>query len=188
MIRLENVLKTSLQGVLKMSWRRLEGVLNAFFQDILKASWQEVLKMSWRHLEGVFKTSWRRLEEVWPKWKYWSWPRRLEDALKTSSEEVSLRRIYSSWSRRQDKCLLGKYCDSMRTASLQIYWVLHWSGTYDNKYGSMLTASSHISWVLRWCGTCVAYMARCIPLCCTYFGELYWSRHTFSGWYIKKHF
>ena len=30
----------------------------------------------------------------------WSWPRRLDDVLKTSSEDVRLSRTYSSWSRR----------------------------------------------------------------------------------------
>ena len=53
-------------------------------ENLLKTSLQDVLKMSWRHLEDVFKTSWRRLEDIWPRWIYWSWPRRLEDALKRS--------------------------------------------------------------------------------------------------------
>ena len=74
MIRLENVLKTSLQDVLKMSWRRLE--------DFLETSWrrlENVLKTPWRRLEDVLKTSWRCLEEVWPRQIYWFWSRRLED-------------------------------------------------------------------------------------------------------------
>ena len=56
MIRLENVLKISLQDVLKMSWRRL--------QNVLKTSWrclEDVLKTSWRPLQNVLKTSWRRI-------------------------------------------------------------------------------------------------------------------------------
>ena len=76
MIRLENILKVSLQDVLKMSWRRLEDVLKTFLQDVLKTSWQDVLKMSWRRLENVLKTSWRCLEDVFA--------RRLENVLKTS--------------------------------------------------------------------------------------------------------
>ena len=108
MIRLENVLKISFQDVLKMSSKRLE--------DVLKMSWRRFCKTSWRRLEDVLKTSWRRLEDVWPRRIYWSWPRRLEDVLKTygqdeyigldqdvlktSSEDVWLRRICSSWSRR----------------------------------------------------------------------------------------
>ena len=46
-MRLENVLKTPLQDVLKMSWRSLEVFLKTFLQDILKSSGQDVLKMSW---------------------------------------------------------------------------------------------------------------------------------------------
>ena len=48
-------------------------------ENVLKISLQDILKMSWRHLEDVFKTSWRRLEDIWPRRIYWSWPRRLED-------------------------------------------------------------------------------------------------------------
>ena len=63
MIRLESFLKTSLQDVLKMSRRRLE----------------HVFKTSWRRLEDVLKmflkTSWKGLEDVFA--------RRLEDVLKT---------------------------------------------------------------------------------------------------------
>ena len=146
MIRLENVLKISLQDVLTMSWRRLWNVLKTsrtcledVFQDVLKTlrirledllktslkSLEEVLKMSWRRLEDVFKTPSRHLEDVWPRRIYWSWPRRLKDVLKTSPEDVRLRRTYSStyssWSRsledvfktssrhlHQDVCMLGR--------------------------------------------------------------------------------
>ena len=112
MIRLQNILKASLQDVLKMSWRRFCRRLEV----VLTMSWRRFCKTSWRRLS---KTSWRHLEDVWPKWIYWSWSRHLEDVLKTSSEGEWLRRIYSSWSRRledlktssrrlhQDECLLG---------------------------------------------------------------------------------
>ena len=73
MIHLENVLKISMQDILKMSWRRL--------------------KTSWRRLEDVLKTFWRRLEDVWPRRIYWSWSRRLEEVLKTSSEDEDERRL-----------------------------------------------------------------------------------------------
>ena len=103
MIRLENVLKISLQDLLKMSWRRLQNVLKmswrcfckASFEDFLKTSWQDVLKTSWSHLENFLKTpwrrmaktnilvmtktSWRRLEDVRLRWTHSSWSRRLED-------------------------------------------------------------------------------------------------------------
>ena len=101
MIRLQNILKASLQDVLKMSWRRfcrrLEVVLTMSWRRFCKTSWRRLSKTSW---QDVLKTSWRHLEDVWPKWIYWSWSRHLEDVLKTSSEGEWLRRIYSSWSRR----------------------------------------------------------------------------------------
>ena len=86
-------------------------------ENVLKISLQDVLKMSWRYLEDVFKTSWRCLEDIWPRRIYWSWPRhledvrlrrtysswsrRLQDVFKTSSEDEDERRLY------QDECLLG---------------------------------------------------------------------------------
>ena len=115
-IRLESVLKTSLQDVLKMSWRRLEKVLKMSWrrlENILKHL-GDVLKMSWRHLENLWKMSWRRMTKT-----------NILVLIKTSSEDVWVRRIYSSWSRRlenifwrrrrktssrrlhQDECLMG---------------------------------------------------------------------------------
>ena len=109
MIRLENVLKISLQDVLEMSWKRredvfktswgrLEDVLKTFLQDGLKTLWrrlekflarclEDVLNTSSKCLEDVFarrpedilKTSWRRFEDIWPRRIYWYWPRGLED-------------------------------------------------------------------------------------------------------------
>ena len=124
MIPLENVFKTSLQDVLKISWRRIQNVLKTSWryleevfarrlEDVLKTSLQDVLKISWRRIQNVLKRSWRyleevfarRLEDVWPRRIYWSWPRRLEDVLKMSSEDVWLWRIYSSWSRRLEDVL-----------------------------------------------------------------------------------
>ena len=51
MIHLQNFLKTSLQNVLKMSWRHLARRL----QDVLKISWKRLGKMSWKLLEDVLK-------------------------------------------------------------------------------------------------------------------------------------
>ena len=65
----------------KTSWRRLE--------EVLKTSWQHVLKMSWRCRENVLKT-----------YDQDSTVSLDQDVLKTSSEDVSVRWIYSSWSRR----------------------------------------------------------------------------------------
>ena len=101
MMRLQNVLKVSWQGVLKMSWRRLE--------DFLKMSWRSFGKAS-------LKTSPKRLEDVLKMPSF-------QDVLKTSSEDEWLRQIYSSWWRRledvfwinfQKKILL---CDNLALIS-----------------------------------------------------------------------
>ena len=76
MIRLENVLKTSLQDILKMPWRRLQYALKTFWsllEDVLARRLQDVLKT---FLQDVLKTSWKYLEDVLA--------RRLENVLKTS--------------------------------------------------------------------------------------------------------
>ena len=102
---LQDVLKTFLQDVLKTFGRRLENVLARRLEDVLKTSsrrLEEVLKTSRRRF---CKTSWKRLEGVWPRRIYWSWSRRLEDVLKASSENVWVRWIYSSWSRRLEEVL-----------------------------------------------------------------------------------
>ena len=119
MIRLENFLRVSLQGVLKMPWRRLQNVLKASWrcledalktscrnvfnassrclQDVLKTPsrcLQDVLKTSWRRIAKtnilvLSKTSWRRLEDV-----FW---RRMTKVnmfvLKTYSEDEDDRRL-----------------------------------------------------------------------------------------------
>ena len=128
---LENFLKISLQEALKTSWRHLEEVLKTFLQDVwrwcedvLKMSWQDVLKMSWRRfcetswrrLENVLKTSWRRMiktnilvliktssEDVWIRWIYSSWSRRLEDVLKTSPEDKDERRLQDVFKRSSSR-------------------------------------------------------------------------------------
>ena len=64
-----------------MSWRRLEDVLKTFLQDVLK-------------------TSWKRLEDVLKTYSQDEYIGLDQDVLKTSSEDVKLRRTYSSWSRR----------------------------------------------------------------------------------------
>ena len=81
MIPLENVFKTSLQDVLKISWRRIQNVLKTSWryleevfarrlEDVLKTSWQDVLKTSWTrrmtktNILVLAKTSWKRLKDV----------------------------------------------------------------------------------------------------------------------------
>ena len=58
MIRLENVLKISLQDVLKTSSKRLEEVLKMPWRGFLKTSWRRIAKTN---ILVFTKTSWRRL-------------------------------------------------------------------------------------------------------------------------------
>ena len=60
MIRLENVLKTSLQDVLKMSWRRFCKTSSRRFEDVLARRIEDVFQTSWIGL----KTSWKRLQVI----------------------------------------------------------------------------------------------------------------------------
>ena len=54
----EDVFRTSLEGVLKTFWKRLEDVLWIRVEGIWSTSWRCLWKMYWKH---VLKTSWRRL-------------------------------------------------------------------------------------------------------------------------------
>ena len=119
MIRLENVLKRSLQDVFKTSWISLENVLKTSrkrLEDALKLSWRRFCKTSWRLLEDVLKkflqdilkTSWKLLEDVLKT----SWRRMIKTItlvlIKTSwrrLEDVWVRWIYLSWSRHFEDVL-----------------------------------------------------------------------------------
>ena len=109
----EDVMKMSwhLQNVLKTSWRCLEDVFARGLEDDLARRLEDVLKTSWRHLEDILarritktnililtKTS---SEDLRLKRTYSSWWTRLEEVLKTSSEDEDERRLH------QDECLLG---------------------------------------------------------------------------------
>ena len=89
MIRPESIFARPLEDIFKMSWRHFEDVLKTPSRRL-----EDVLKTSWRRLEGVLKTSWRL---AYGQDEYIDLDR---DVLKMSSEDVWLRRIYSSWSRR----------------------------------------------------------------------------------------
>ena len=78
---LQDVLRTpwgSLQNVLKMSWRRIENILARRLEDVLKMLWRHLLKTSSeykdeRRLQDVFKTSssGRMFAELFKKNFYW---------------------------------------------------------------------------------------------------------------------
>ena len=87
MIRLENVLKRCLQHVLKTSSRRLQNVMNKSWRRL-----EDVLKMSWIRLEDVLKTL---LQDVLKMCDQDNYVGLDQDVLKTSSENVWVRRIYS---------------------------------------------------------------------------------------------
>ena len=99
------VLKTSWRYLWKTSWRCLEDILKTFFMT------------SWRRFEDVLKTCWQDVLKTYGQDEYIGVD---QDVLKTSSEDVRLRRTYSSSSTRllktktkdkslhQDECLLGK--------------------------------------------------------------------------------
>ena len=69
---LENVLKRSLQNVLKTSWRHLQNVLRTSWrclEDVFARHLEDVLKTSWKRMTKtimlvLIKTSWRLLEDV----------------------------------------------------------------------------------------------------------------------------
>ena len=73
-----------------MSWRRLEDALKPSrkrIEDVLKTSWRRMTKTN---ILVLIKTS---CENVWVRWIYSSWSRRLEDVLwrrrrKTSSRPL----------------------------------------------------------------------------------------------------
>ena len=135
MVRLENVLKISLQDVLKMSWKHLEDVFKRSWRRLevaLKRSWrrfQDVFKMSWWRLEKVLKTSWRHMaktnilvltktssEDVRLRRRYSSWWRRLEDVFKTSSEDKDERRLQEVFIKANVCWDVFPICDECLTA------------------------------------------------------------------------
>ena len=104
----EDVFKTSCRHVLKTSWRCLEDIFGRRLEEVLKTSWKCLEEVFARRREDFSKTFWRRLGKT--SWKY------LEDVLKTydqgdcigldqvilktSSEDVWVKGIYSSWRRK----------------------------------------------------------------------------------------
>ena len=118
MIPLENVLNKSLQDVLKISWSVLKTLQNfwqisstcledAFpwcLEDVLKTSWRCINKTSWRIMTKTNKMVLTRpsSEDVWLKRIYSSCS--LRRLLKRKTKDV----LKTSWGRLyQDKCLQG---------------------------------------------------------------------------------
>ena len=106
-VRLVNTLNTSQKLVyknsltwwyiFKTSWRCLQDVFARRLEDVLEASWR-----------CLGKTFWKCLEEVWKMYGQNEYIGLNQDALKTSSEEVWLIRIYSSSSGRLEDVFIKK--------------------------------------------------------------------------------
>ena len=118
MIRLESVLKTSLQDVLKTSSKRLESVLKMPWrrlEDVLKTpwkmSWRCFCKTSWRcaSLQDVLKTSWKRLEDVLKTYDQDEYIGLNQDILKTSWRRLLKTYEYSEYV-RLDQDVLKTSC------------------------------------------------------------------------------
>ena len=86
------VLKTSWIYLCKTSWRCLE--------DISTTSWRRLENVLETFMQDVLKTSWKRLEDILKTYGQDEYIGLDQDVVKTSSENVRLRRPYSSWSRR----------------------------------------------------------------------------------------
>ena len=76
MIRLENVLKTSLEDVLKMSWRRFCKTSWRRLGNVLKTSWRLMAKTN---ILVLIKTSSRRLQDVFWRRRQKTSSRSLQD-------------------------------------------------------------------------------------------------------------
>ena len=133
-------------------------------ENVLKISLQDVLKMSWRRLEDVLKTSWRRLEDVWPRRIYWSWPRRLEDVfwrrkakanifvlIKTSSRRLlktKTKDVFKTSSIRlhQDECLPGYFTEHLSLTTF-VPWILQSQSIIYSIYSVEVVRESNLCWL-----------------------------------------
>ena len=85
------------QDVLKTFWRRLKDVLARRLEDVLK-----------KFLQDILKTSWKLLEDEWPRRIYWHWPtktswRRLKDVFRRCKPKANIFvLIKTSWRQLQD--------------------------------------------------------------------------------------
>ena len=117
MIRFENVLKRSLQDVLKTSWRCLEDVFARRLEDVLKTYDQDDYLV-------FIKTS---SEDVWVRRIFSSWSRHLGDVLKTSSKDEDERRLEdvfrTSSSRRMFAGLMAKRFFNSPSVLLNFPWI-----------------------------------------------------------------
>ena len=81
----------------KTSWRHLCKTSRRFLEDVFSRRLEDVFAGC---LNDVLKTSWRRLEDLWPRWIEWSWSRHL---LKTYGEGEYIRLDQDVFWRRRRK-------------------------------------------------------------------------------------
>ena len=127
---------------MKTFWRRLEDVLARCLEDVFKTFLQDVLKTSWRCLKNVLKKSWRRIAKTNLL------------VLKTSSEDVRLRRTYF-WRRRrktssirlhQDECLPGYFTEHLSLATF-VPWILQSQSIIYSIYSVEVVRESNLCWL-----------------------------------------
>ena len=87
------------------SWKLLEDIFLRRLEDFWKLFLQDVLKTSWNRVEEVLRTSQKCLEYVLKTYGLDEYIGLDQDVLKTSSEDVWLRRICSSWLRHLEDVL-----------------------------------------------------------------------------------
>ena len=145
MILLENILKKSLQDFLKTSWSDVFKTSWISFEDVLKMSWkclEDVLKMSWRRF---WKTSWRRVEDVWPRRLFGlhqdllktSWRRLLKTKMKDVFKTSLSRRMFAGkhfYLKPLAKSIVD-LCQCLRCHTDNIYCYIKQAGIKDRKLG-----------------------------------------------------
>ena len=163
--RIEDVL-TRTVSLDDTSWRHLEYIFAVRFEDILKTSWRRYGKTSWRSLKDILKTSWKVLK-TYDQDKYIrlnqdvlsEYVRLDQDVLKTSSEDVLPRRIFSSRSRdlerlegvfwiqrqktssrrlHQEECLLGSTRFIKNLKKSFCFSLIYFSHLYNELYHHLL--------------------------------------------------
>ena len=83
-------------------------------ENVLKISLQDVLKTSSKRLEDALKKSWRRFEDIWPRLIYWSWLKRLEDVFWRRKAKANIFVLIKTFWRR---LLKTKTNDVLKTSS-----------------------------------------------------------------------
>ena len=145
MIRLESVLKISLQDVLKMSERRLQNVLKTSlrcFEELLKASRRRLNKMSWKCLEDVLKT-YGQDEYIGIENVFWRRKAKANIFLKKKTKDVFKT---SSMRLHQDECLLDYFTEHLSLTTF-VLWILQSQSIIYSIYSAEVVRESNLCWL-----------------------------------------